>query len=433
MKTKKLTKIIVLPLLMMLFVSLTLSNVFAASFSIKASSSKVSPGGSFTVTVSAPGAGQFSFSASNGTVSTSQGWVEGSYKFTVTAGQSGTTTVTVSAVDATGNDETPITGNKSLSVSIGQSGGSSGGSNTPAAPDTRSKDNNLSSLAVSEGTLSPAFAEGTTSYKVELTSDIKKVTVDAKAKDSKAKVTGTGETELKVGENNISIVVTAENGAKKTYTVSVYVTEKPTQFLKMNNKDFGILNDFSKTDLPKGFSESTASVDGKDVKSLVNEKMGITLLLLQNPDGANGFYIYDGKTVTQEYQPLIFNDKIYAVIGSKEAVKDISGVKEGKIKIGELEVNGWVYTDKEMKNYALVYLVNEEGEKSLYTYELTEGTLQKYPPQKSSQMGDTVTYVFIGTTVAFAAASGVLAYLYFNFKKKSISAIKDYYDSKNQG
>ena len=39
----------------------------------------------------------------------------------------------------------------------------------------------------------------------------------------------------------------------------------------------------------------------------------------------------------------------------------------------------------------------------------------------------------LGAIVLFAAGTGVLAYLYFSFKKKSISAIKDYYDKKNQG
>ena len=41
--------------------------------------------------------------------------------------------------------------------------------------------------------------------------------------------------------------------------------------------------------------------------------------------------------------------------------------------------------------------------------------------------------VFIGTTALFVVSTAVLGFMYINFKKKSISAIKDYYERKNQG
>lgn len=97
-----------------------------------------------------------------------------------------------------------------------------------------------------------------------------------------------------------------------------------------------------------------------------------------------------------------------------------------------MEIPGWTFKDKDLKDYSVVYLMNELGEKSLYTYEATEQTLQKFKASESAD-NSVLTYIFIGTTVVFAAGTGVLAYLYFSFKKKSISAIKDYYDKKNQG
>ena len=123
--------------------------------------------------------------------------------------------------------------------------------------DTRSSENKLSSLSVSAGTLSPTFAEGTTSYKVELTSETQTIEVSAKAKDSKATVSGTGKHDLKIGENNIVVTVKAENGSKKTYTISIYVTEKPTVFVNLNDQNLGVLNDYSKVDTPKGFEKAT--------------------------------------------------------------------------------------------------------------------------------------------------------------------------------
>lgn len=444
-KSKALKSIIILAVFV---VMMNLTNVYAASFSISKSKSSVTPGGTFSVSISVKGAGQFNVSASNGSVSSSSLWVDGSGSVTVTAGQSGTTTVTVTASDVTASDESPITGSKSTSVSIktssnggssggtsgGTSGGSSSGTTTPTEPkeDTKSKDNNLSSLSVSSGTLSPEFSAGTTTYKVNLTSDVKKITINAKAKDSKATVSGTGEHELRVGENNLSVVVKAENGSKKTYTVSVYVTEKPTQFVKKGDQDYGILNDLSKADLPKGFEKSTITIDGNEVTALKNEKLGMTLLYLQDGEQKTGFYVYENDSVVGEYKTITVNDKTYVILDAPNDLDGVKDLKSGTVKIGDIELNGWTFEDKEHVNYSVVYLMNDAGEKNLYSYESTEGTLQKYIPSVEKNDVNVMTYIFIGTTAIFAVSTAAVAYLYMSFKKKSISAIRDYYASKNQ-
>lgn len=458
---KRILKSSIITFSMSLIVALNIIIVGAASFSVSRSASSVSPGGSFTVTISASGAGQFSVSASNGSVSSSSVWVDGSASVTCTAGQSGTTTVTVTAVDATGYDESPITGSQSTSVSIKSPASSSGSSSssssnnssssnssngstssnnsssssqtTPEPEVKKSSEKNLSSLSVSEGTLSPKFSAGTTTYKVDLTSETESLTISAKAKDSKAKVSGTGKKELKIGENNFTVTVTAEDGSKKTYTISVYVTEKPTQFVKLGDQNLGILNDLSKTDVPKGFEKSTIKIDNKDVTALQNKDLGLTLLYLQTEDEKTGFYIYDvdNNKVLRQYQTLTVNGKTYVIMDAPENLEEVQGLEKSTIKIGDLEMNGWKFNEETLSHYTLVYLMNDAGESGLYTYEDTEGTLQKYTPVEEKD--NTLTYVFIGTTVVFALSTAVVGYMYFNFKKKSISAIKDYYDKKNQG
>lgn len=444
---KRILKSSIITFSMSLIVALNIIIVGAASFSVSRSASSVSPGGSFTVTISASGAGQFSVSASNGSVSSSSVWVDGSASVTCTAGQSGTTTVTVTAIDATGYDESPITGSQSTSVSIKSPASSSGSSSSSSSNNSsssttttvqepevkKSSEKNLSSLSVSEGTLSPKFSAGTTTYKVDLTNEVKKLTISAKAKDSKARVSGTGEKELKIGENNFTVTVTAEDGSKKTYTISVYVTEKPTQFVKLGDQSLGILNDLSKVDVPKGFEKTTIKIDDKDVTALQNKDLGLTLLYLQTEDEKTGFYIYDvdNNKVLRQYQTLTVNGKTYVIMDAPENLEEVQGLEKSTIKIGDLEMNGWKFNEETLSHYTLVYLMNDAGESGLYTYEDTEGTLQKYTPVEEKD--NTLTYVFIGTTVVFALSTAVVGYMYFNFKKKSISAIKDYYDKKNQG
>ena len=125
------------------------------------------------------------------------------------------------------------------------------------------------------------------------------------------------------------------------------------------------------------------------------------------------------------------NGKSYILLDAPKDLKGLEGLKSATVKIGETEISGWSFEDEEHKNYSVVYLMNDAGEKSLYSYEGTEGTLQKYVPM-AEKNNNTLTYVFIGTTAVFAITTASLAYLYFSFKKKSISAIKDYYDRKNQ-
>jgi len=90
----------------------------------------------------------------------------------------------------------------------------------------------LSSLALSSGTLSPTFASATTTYTASVTNSVATLTVSPTVTDSTAtvKVNGTtvtsgsasGSISLSVGSNTITTVVTAQDGSTtKTYTMTV--------------------------------------------------------------------------------------------------------------------------------------------------------------------------------------------------------------------
>ena len=99
-----------------------------------------------------------------------------------------------------------------------------------AADVVLSDDADLSALTISEGTL-PAFAAATTSYAVDVDNDVASVTLTPTTSDTTAHVTvagtavtsatASGAITLNVGANAIAIVVTAQNGTEKTYTVTI--------------------------------------------------------------------------------------------------------------------------------------------------------------------------------------------------------------------
>ncbi len=430
-------------LILSLIFALNIVLVEAASFSVSRSASSVSPGGSFTVTISASGAGKFSVSASNGSVSSSSVWVEGSASVSCKAGQSGTTTITVTAIDATGYDETPITGSKSTSVSIKSSSSSSSSSNSssstnhstvtnePKEPEVKkSSEKNLSSLSISEGTLSPKFSSSKTSYDVSLTSETESLTISAKAKDGKAKVSGTGKKALKIGLNTFEVVVTAEDGSKKSYTINVNVEEVPTSYVNMGNTQLGVLKSSIGVEVPKGFKETTVSVDGTEIRGWTNDQITIVYLMDENKN--KSFYVYEDGKIVDQYRTITVLGKEYTILVIPSEMIEQDGLISGKVKINDLQIDGWSFKNEQLKNYSILYLMNDAGEKNLYMYEATEGTLQKYTPVEEEN-DNTLTYVFIGTTALFVVSTAVLGYMYISFKKKSISAIKDYYERKNQG
>ena len=84
----------------------------------------------------------------------------------------------------------------------------------------------LSSMTVSNATISPAFNKDTTSYTASVPFTVSRLEVAATAEDSKAKVAISGQN-LAVGVNTVSVVVTAENGSKKTYSISVTREQDP--------------------------------------------------------------------------------------------------------------------------------------------------------------------------------------------------------------
>lgn len=111
----------------------------------------------------------------------------------------------------------------SLSGVMGSDGAStisgSGSSRTVAIPVPKSGNNDLASLSVSPASLS--FNKDRTSYTVVVDYSVASAIIQATPADSKASVSGTGSKSLNVYENRFNIVVTAESGSKKTYTINI--------------------------------------------------------------------------------------------------------------------------------------------------------------------------------------------------------------------
>lgn len=89
-------------------------------------------------------------------------------------------------------------------------------------PDGNQSSNNwLRGLSVDGYSLTPTFSSDTTDYSLIVENEVKSIDVSASAADTNASVSGRGSHRLSVGNNTINIVVTAEDGGTRTYTINV--------------------------------------------------------------------------------------------------------------------------------------------------------------------------------------------------------------------
>lgn len=89
--------------------------------------------------------------------------------------------------------------------------------------DQESANANLENLAIRQAMLFPSFDNNITQYEIEVANDIEKLDILAVPEKINAKIQIIGNDGLKVGDNYIEVIVTAENGiTNKKYEIKVY-------------------------------------------------------------------------------------------------------------------------------------------------------------------------------------------------------------------
>lgn len=345
--------------------------VSAGDVSIVTNNRNPSIGSNVVVTVKAPNvAGNFSVTSSNQSVlsgGSSNSWIEGSVTYTFVAKAAGTATITVKPIDAADYDGNVFSAVKSVTITVGNKTTSS------STKKDLSSDNTLSSLSIDGVNLEPAFNKNTTSYNVNLEAGVTKINVKATPNDKSAKVTGIGEIEVSEGNNNIEVVVTAENGSTKTYTITANVKEYDPINVKVENSKYTVVRNIKNVTAPNGYEETKIKIKGEEVPAFKNKTTGYTLVLLKDDKGNQNFYIYKDKKYIL-YKEYTFNKIILYPMELKKVPK---GYKKTKITFNDDKIIA--YKKNKKSNYALIYGMNvETGKKHIYMYDKEEDTLQIY-------------------------------------------------------
>lgn len=256
----------------------------------------------------------------------------------------------------------------------------------------KSSNASLGSLVISAGTLSPEFSASTKDYTATVDYSCSSLAVTANPADSKASVTSvTGNDSLEVGENTVSVVVTAEDGSTSTYNIVVTrrAEDDPENADKQDNwKKFDIngtewtmVNDIPEDVVPEGFEHSKTVIDGLEYNTLHGTFGDITLVYLQSESG-NGLFVYDAaQNAAYEYVRINSESHFIVVLLPKvddvpEGYNEISLSIEGKGVATAYQTKA-EKTDDQTKDFYLVYAMNDNGESGWYTYDSVDGTYMR--------------------------------------------------------
>lgn len=399
-------------------------HVYAQGLGLSVSSSSVAVGKTVKVTVSMP-SGYFGTvvisSSDEGVLSnggdgvTNIGDAAGyptSQSFSFTAKGTGSCTIKAYCTvvgDAEGNDAGGVITGASTKVTVTSASSNNDSNSNKDNKDNTGNDSNsnkdnenkeekkssnasLGSLVISAGTLSPEFSAATKDYTATVDYSCSSLAVTANPADSKASVTSvTGNDSLEVGENTVSVVVTAEDGSTSTYNIVVTRraeddpenADKQDNWKKfnINGTEWNMVNDIPEDVVPEGFEHSKTVIDGLEYNTLHGTFGDITLVYLQSESG-NGLFVYDAAQ-NAAYEFVRINSESHFIVVLLPKVDDVpDGYNEVSLSIEGKGVATAYQTkaeknDDKTKDFYLVYAINDNGESGWYTYDSVDGTYMR--------------------------------------------------------
>ena len=373
-----------------------MNTVLAAGFDISVTSKSMTVGNSVTLSIKVTdAAGKFSITSSDSSVvsvSAGSSWIDNTTQtFTLTGNKAGSAVITINAVDATGYSGGAVTGSKSITITVNPkpTNNNTGGGGSSAPARQKSSNNFLSSLTVDGLKLDNDFDKEKLEYTLTAPAETEKIKINAQLADSNSKVTGTGEVNVSTGKNEFEIVVTAENGSKRTYKLTVTVLELEPITVKIDKEEYTVIR--KRKDLPKISEYNTEKeiMIGEDkIEGYYNEKLGYSLVGLKDSKGNINYYIYDNGKYTK-YLEYTFGGTTLQIL-DKELTKGfkaanfvydddkISAYQEVKVDILK---NTYALENNDIigNQFYLFYAKNlETGKENIYQYDAVEKTVQRY-------------------------------------------------------
>ena len=380
-------------------VSLFIPKTLAYTFEVSATSYSVTVGNTITMNIKVgDAAGKFSISSSDSSivsVSTGSAWIDNATQsITLKANKEGNATIYVTASDVTTYDGNNVSITKQIKITVNPkpvvSNNTTGNSNntTVITPKAKSSNNFLTSLTIDGLELNEKFDKEKLEYTLDIPAETEKIKINAQLADSSAKITGLGEVNVSAGLNTFEIIVTAENGSKRTYTIKATLLELEPLKVKIDGNEYTVIR--NRKDLPT-ISEyniiKDITINDNIIPGYYNEKLNYDLVGLKDSSGNINYYIYSKGKYTL-YNEHTFNGTTLQILDKKiDGYKEVSFAYDNdkitsyqEVKM-DLIKNTYALDDNDItgNQFYLFYAMNvETGREYLYQYDALEKTVQRY-------------------------------------------------------
>ena len=281
-----------------------------------------------------------------------------------------------------------------------------------------SSDATIASLKIRGATITPEFNPNITDYSCSVERSVTEVQVSVIANNLWAAVIIDGNQHLNIGENTVSINVTAQDGSSHMhYTVHVERRESdvPTNasLVDLEGNTYTFLDAPNDAVIPDGFTQTTRYINGYSVPVYTRE--GVTSVLLYLFDGTQspGFYFYNSTAKTvRRYDPentIIETSLILKVADVPSDVVIPDEFKPESFDTGSMVLSGYSNKDGDF----IIYLSDENGNRDFYYYDKVTGStsLYRFADKKAELLYSYLFDVFLVVAIIEAVIITITVYI----------------------
>ncbi len=292
------------------------------------------------------------------------------------------------------------------------------GTTLPISEATISSDATLAFLKINGVQLTPEFNPNITSYTATVERSVTDVQVTATASNLWAAVIIDGEKNLSIGDNEITIDVTAQDGVSWMH-YSIHITRNESYvpidaaLVDYAGNTYTFVDLPQEIQLPEGFSQTTRVINGYSVPAFTRDGVSSVLLYLFDGTNSPGLYFYNSttKTVTKydSDNTIIRMSKILQITPLPDYVSIPDGFTAATFTNGTVVLSGYANEDSEF----ICYLTDETGIGNFYLYNPEDGTFQLYKPadKRAEILFEYLFNVFLIVSIIESVIIVIIVYL----------------------
>ena len=276
----------------------------------------------------------------------------------------------------------------------------------------------IASLKIRGTSITPEFNPNITEYSCSVERSVTEVQVTAVPTNLWAAIVIDGAQQLSLGENIVSVDVTAQDGVTHVcYTI--HVTRKESNIpdnaslVDRDGNTYTFLDIPEDVKIPDGFTQTTRMINGYSVPAYVTEGVSSILLYMFDGNQAPGLYLYNStsKTVLR-YEPentLIETSKVLKMAEIPNGYVIPEEFKPAVFNYGETVLTGYVNGDGDF----ICYLADENGNADFYHINLKDGSisLYRFADKRAELLYSYLFDVFLVIAIIEAVIITIIAYI----------------------